>query len=304
MAIKILINGYYRSGTTMLFNQVNQSLPSNYIGFYEPCYPLLGLVVRNEEPNKISKLHGSTLWKSYQNLDESDFIKLLRNHPNTNKLGIANDKALLQYLDVFNGFNKDSFLQTNRYHLFLEEIKKEYSPTLFHIIRDPNSVYDSIKKAYTGNTSGIKKIIKKIRLAFGPGDFFGNKTEFSYLIQKTGKPKVIYQNWKLKYFSKPNFYERVIINWTLSNYYALQSIARNGDKLIVYEEMMKQPTKVFSEISQLLGFIVAQPQELRNQEYSPLLSKKTLLYNTIQKFKLEQEFEYINEQIKYSGIQY
>ncbi len=278
MAIKILINGYYRSGTTMLFHQVNQSLPPNYAGYYEPCYPLLGLVVRNEEPNKISKLHGSTLWKSYQNLDETDFSKLLRNHPNTNKLGIANDKALLQYLDVFNGFNKDSFLQTNRYHLFLSEIKSEYSPALLHIIRDPNSVFDSIKKAYTGNTSGVKKIIKNIRLAFGPGDFFGNKTEFSYLIQKTGKPTVIYQNWKLKYFSKPNFYERVIINWTLSNYYALQAIAKNGNKLIVYEEMIKQPTKVFSEISQLLGFIVAQPQELKNQEYSPLQSKKTLLY--------------------------
>jgi hypothetical protein len=237
-------------------------------------------------------------------LDENEFSKLLRNHPNTNKLGIANDKALLEYLNIYNGFKKDSFLQSNRYHLFLSEIKKEYSPTLIHIIRDPNNVFASIKKAYTGNSCGVKKILKQIKLILGPGDFFGNKSEFAYLIQKTGKPKVIYQNWKLKYFARPKFYERVIINWTLSNYYALQSIAQNGDKLIVYEQMVSQPDSVFSELSNLFGFLVAKPLELKNQSYNPNPSDKVYLDKTIRKFKLEQEFKYINDQIKFSGIQY
>jgi hypothetical protein len=304
MAIKILINGYYRSGTTMLFHQVNRCLPSNFVAFYEPCYPLLGLVVRNEDSNKVSNIHGSALWKSYQLLEEQDFSKLLRNHPNSKKQGISNDKALIEYLDIYNGFKKDSFLQSNRYHLFLSVIKKEYSPALLHIIRDPNSVFDSIKKAYTGNATGAKKIIKNIRLITGPGDFFGNKTEFKYFIQKTGKPKVIYQNWKLKYFTTPSFYERIIVNWTLSNYYALKSIEQNGDKLIVYENMIAQPDAVFSEISNLLGFLVAKPFELKNLNYNPDLSKKAKLKKTIRKFQLENEFEYINTQIKFSGIQY
>ena len=90
MAIKILINGYYRSGTTMLFHQVNNALPVDSVGFYEPCYPLLGLVVRNEDSTKIQNLHGSTLWKSYQNLAEDVFEDLLRNHPNPDKKGIQN----------------------------------------------------------------------------------------------------------------------------------------------------------------------------------------------------------------------
>jgi hypothetical protein len=304
MAIKILINGYYRSGTTMLFHQVNNALPANSVGFYEPCYPLLGLVVRNEDSSKIQNLHGSTLWKSYQDLPEQIFEDVLRNHPNPDKKGIQNDQALIEYLNIYQNMSSDSFLQTNRYHLFLSVIKNEFEPITIHVIRHPLNVFASIKKAYSGNATGIKALVKKIKLLFDAGDFFGNKSEFAYLLQRTGKPSSIYQNWNLKYIFKPTFFERIIVNWTISNYAALKSIEKNGNKLVVYEELVSKPSKVFAELSETLGFVVSAPDKVKNTKEEISKEASIKLQHTLRKFNLESEFEYIKSQVAQKGIQY
>jgi hypothetical protein len=304
MAIKILINGYYRSGTTMLFHQVNNALPANSVGFYEPCYPLLGLVVRNEDSSKIRNLHGSTLWKSYQDLPEQIFDDVLRNHPNPDKKGIQNDQALIEYLNIYQNMSSDSFLQTNRYHLFLSVIKNEFEPITIHVIRHPLNVFASIKKAYSGNATGIKALVKKIKLLFDAGDFFGNKSEFAYLLQRTGKPSSIYQNWNLKYIFKPTFFERIIVNWTISNYAALKSIEKNGNKLVVYEELVSKPSKVFAELSETLGFVVSAPDKVKNTKEEISKEASIKLQHTLRKFNLESEFEYIKSQVAQKGIQY
>jgi hypothetical protein len=304
MAIKILINGYYRSGTTMLFHQVNNALPANSVGFYEPCYPLLGLVVRNEDSSKIQNLHGSTLWKSYQDLPEQIFEDVLRNHPNPDKKGIQNDQALIEYLNIYHNMSSDSFLQTNRYHLFLSVIKNEFEPITIHVIRHPLNVFASIKKAYSGNATGIKALVKKIKLLFDVGDFFGNKSEFAYLLQRTGKPSSIYQNWNLKYIFKPTFFERIIVNWTISNYVALKSIEKNGNKLVVYEELVSKPSEVFAELSETLGFIVSAPDKIKNTKEEISKEASIKLLHTLRKFNLESEFEYIKSQVAQKGIQY
>ena len=304
MAIKILINGYYRSGTTMLFHQVNNALPANSVGFYEPCYPLLGLVVRNEDSSKIRNLHGSTLWKSYQDLPEQIFDDVLRNHPNPDKKGIQNDQALIEYLNIYHNMSSDSFLQTNRYHLFLSVIKNEFEPITIHVIRHPLNVFASIKKAYSGNATGIKALVKKIKLLFDAGDFFGNKSEFAYLLQRTGKPSSIYQNWNLKYIFKPTFFERIIVNWTISNYAALKAIEKNGNKLVVYEELVSKPSEVFAELSETLGFIVSAPDKIKNTKEEISKEASIKLLHTLRKFNLESEFEYIKSQVAQKGIQY
>jgi hypothetical protein len=304
MAIKILINGYYRSGTTMLFHQVNNALPANSVGFYEPCYPLLGLVVRNEDSSKIRNLHGSTLWKSYQDLPEQIFDDMLRNHPNPDKKGIQNDQALIEYLNIYHNMSSDSFLQTNRYHLFLSVIKNEFEPITIHVIRHPLNVFASIKKAYSGNATGIKALVKKIKLLFDAGDFFGNKSEFAYLLQRTGKPSSIYQNWNLKYIFKPTFFERIIVNWTISNYAALKAIEKNGNKLVVYEELVSKPSEVFAELSETLGFVVSAPDKIKNTKEEISKEASIKLLHTLRKFNLESEFEYIKSQVAQKGIQY
>jgi hypothetical protein len=304
MAIKILINGYYRSGTTMLFHQVNESLPENIIGFYEPCYPLLGLVVRNEDSSNVSNIHGSTLWKSYQNLPEDLFEELLRNHPNPDKKGIQNDRALMDYLKIYHEMSKDTFLQTNRYHLYLSMINNEYKPAVIHIIRNPISVFESIKKAYTGNAKGLKGWIKNVRVRLGPGDFFGNKSEFNFLLQRTGKPTSLYQNWNLKYFFKPTFFERIIVNWTISNYAALKAIEKNGNKLVVYEELVSRPQEVFAEISTTIGIDVKAPATIKNSKEHISREATIKLKHILRKFNLESEFEYIQSQVAKRGIQY
>jgi hypothetical protein len=200
--------------------------------------------------------------------------------------------------------SSDSFLQTNRYHLFLSVIKNEFEPITIHVIRHPLNVFASIKKAYSGNATGIKALVKKIKLLFDAGDFFGNKSEFAYLLQRTGKPSSIYQNWNLKYFFKPTFFERIIVNWTISNYAALKAIEKNGNKLVVYEELVSKPSEVFAELSETLGFIVSAPDKIKNTKEEISKEASIKLLHTLRKFNLESEFEYIKSKVAQRGIQY
>jgi hypothetical protein len=108
----------------------------------------------------------------------------------------------------------------------------------------------------------------------------------------------------IKYIFKPTFFERIIVNWTISNYAALKSIEKNGNKLVVYEELVSKPSEVFAELSETLGFIVSAPDKIKNTKEEISKEASIKLLHTLRKFNLESEFEYIKSQVAQKGIQY
>lgn len=302
MAIKFLINGFFRSGTTFLFNQVKEHLPDHKC-FYEPCYPKLGIIVKNYKRTnlKTDKLHNASLWNEYAELLDSDFHTILRNHPNTNNKGISNDSSLFNYLDTYNNLNSQSVLQTNRYHLYLGAIQSRYSIPVVHIIRNPIDIYYSLVKSYTKRTSGVKNIARKLIFPFTSNNYFGQDSELKHNIERLGLPAVFYDNWKFRYFNKVTFKEKVYINWVLCNYAVL---AAEQDILITFYENLTTQTE--SESKRISDHVLADIQ-IQNAKHT--VSKKSnseikYFLSVIEKYKLNHCLEIIQIEMSAQKINY
>jgi hypothetical protein len=302
MAIKFLINGYFRSGTTFLFNLVKEQLPDHQC-FYEPCYPKLGLVVENHKraKQKTDKLHNASLWNEYAELSASDFHAILRNHPNTSNKGISSDASLFQYLDIYNNLQSPSVLQTNRYHLYLGAIQSHYSIPVVHVIRNPIDIYFSLVKSYTKRSSGMKNTVRKLIFPFTSKNYFGQESELKHNIEKLGLPSVFYDNWKFRYFKKISFQEKVYINWVLDNYAVLTS---KQDILIAFYENLTTQTEM--EAKRISAHIQA---EIRIQNAKPTVSIKSnsetnFFLSVIEKYKLNHCLEVIQVEMNAQNINY
>lgn len=302
MAIKFLINGFFRSGTTFFFNQVKEQLPKHTC-FYEPCYPKLGLVVEHHKQakQKIDKLHSTSLWSEYAELHHSDFQNLLRNHPNTDNNGIASDACLFNYLDQYHKLEKNVVLQTNRYHLYLGAIQENYSIPVVHIIRNPIDIYFSMLKSYTQRSVGVKKIIRKIIFPFTSKNYFGQDSELKHNIEKLGLPAVFYDNWKFRYFKKATFKEKVYINWVLGNYAV---IAAKKDILITFYENLTTHTE--AESQRISNHVLAR---IQIQNAKPSVSKKSkretdFFLSVIEKYNLNHCLEVIQQELNAQNINY
>jgi hypothetical protein len=302
MAIKFLINGYFRSGTTFLFSQVKEQL-TDYQCFYEPCYPKLGLVVQNHKraKQKTDKLHSTSLWNEYAELSDSDFHTILRNHPNTDNKGISSDSSLFQYLDTYNNLESPSVLQTNRFHLYLGAIQSHYSIPVLHIIRNPIDIYFSLVKSYTKRSSGMKNIVRKLIFPFTSKNYFGQDSELKHNIEKLGLPSVFYDNWKFRHFQKVTFKEKVYINWVLSNYAIL--VAKQDILITFYENLTTLTEAEAQRISDHIQ-VKIQIQNAKPTVSRAGKSETNFFLSVIKKYKLNHCLEVIQSEMNAQNINY
>ena len=304
MPVKYVINGYFRSGTTMLYDAVSDALGDQSFSFYEPCYPKLGLVIRNEEAvQKTDPLHGKKIWREYHRLDDSRRNDILRNHPNTSGAGIQNDPAFLNYIHQFHSIPEPVFLQTNRYHFFLDVVFKEFHIPVAHVIRNPIHVYESICAAYFSSVSPAKKIIRRITQRYTMKNFFGLENEFDWIVRHTGFPLVIYNNWRLRHFSPPDYFTKFVVVWIVSNYYALRSIEKNNGRLLIYEQLLSNPEKEFGQLSQYFGFSIKSPA-MKPQKQPADIHMMSRFEKVVENYKLLPLWEYICTQTEKQGITY
>ena len=114
MAIKYIINGYFRSGTTLLWKLMSESLNTTQC-FYEPLHPKLSEFIYRSNMDSIDELHGFNLWNEYIRLDEPIKKKLVEYHPNLTYQRFTWDD-LKKYFDIYQSIDNDVLLQTNRPH--------------------------------------------------------------------------------------------------------------------------------------------------------------------------------------------
>jgi len=201
-------------------------------------------------------------------------------------------------------------------HFFFNIIKKEYNPKIIHVIRHPLDVYLSminVDKTVYENTCKkrkinyylgllIKKIFPSIRTTLG--DFEVEK-DYQWIRRHIGLPYVQEDSWKMKYFNHQSYFEKMIIVWTIANYYAIKSINQEKGYLLVYEELLQNPNKVTKELEKYLEInIKNHPKVKQGNSFKFKKQKLSKLKKVITKYKLEEYFNYIIEEIKKREINY
>ncbi|MFC1706855.1 hypothetical protein ACFL59_08550 [Planctomycetota bacterium] len=255
MPIAAVLNGYYRSGTTFLWNYARATL-RDHTCLQQPLHPRLASLLQAARTDNVpDPLHGLRLWEEYLGLQQCTLERLLRNHPNTTEAGIASEGALHAYLDVLHSLPEKLVLQPNTLHFYLDVVAERYGARLVHVVRHPLDVMASIERAYLRVPgSAVKELLKRIARPYGLPQAFDVEKEYRWIVRHTGRPHGYYDNWKLRYLVAPfSFLHKLAVVWTLSNYYALRTLERRSGLLLVYEELVSRPEERFPELSRFLG---------------------------------------------------
>ena len=96
MPINIVINGYFRSGTTYFWNLLRANV--KFPVFYEPLHPQLSLFINRSQG--VDETHGMSLWEEYSKLPLDVRLKLCRCHPFLMGRLTCSDEAMKEYFDV------------------------------------------------------------------------------------------------------------------------------------------------------------------------------------------------------------
>jgi len=282
MAIKYIINGYFRSGTTLLWKLVSESL-SDTKCFYEPLHPKLSEFISSVDKDKVNELHGFTLWNEYILLDEEFKRKLIELHPNRTVERFSwND--LKKYFDFYHELDCDVLLQTNRPHHHLDQTRDSYGAKIVHIVRHPFYVYSSIIKAYKSENSGIKGVIKR-SLPFGFFEAFEIQREYDWLRERLGDEYT-------KATTARDIFDKFCFVYCLNNYVAINAVRPDG-LVLSYDRLVVDPAKQLRKLEKIL---LLDDGALPDSEVS---SNRKENHSLIQQF--EKKFE---QSVKLQGLEH
>lgn len=304
MPLVFLLNGYFRSGTTLMYRVIKESNPDKLV-FYEPLHNDLFLYLGNHKIGNIDKVHNICLWDEYL-LQGDEFVDRLRKkHPCIDEPFPINSSKVISYLYIFHNLQAPIVLQLNRIHFVLEKLTRHYNIPCVHIIRNPLDSFLSIINTYRQKRSRevvfIADVLRKFNLlplkrAFAIGK--GVEFVFKYF----GKPS----KWKDIPFKMRHWNDTLgifLLNWTICNYVAIKQLQKCNGSLLVYEQLVDNLSETFVYLEKISGlkferkFANIISKKFIGQ-YNPSLVKKTK--NKLREYQIEREWDYVIEHSGYS----
>jgi hypothetical protein len=290
MAINFVINGYFRSGTTFFWSIIKQNFQNNV--FYEPLHPSL--------PNNIwitdniDYLHQKDIWADYRELSFIEKLKLCRSHPSAKTDICLNDDLLINYYNIYNRLDNDCGMQFNRAHFHLDIFHHTYKCPVVHIIRHPMDVYASIMKIIYVNQSIKNKLLYIFYRKFIILNNFEVIRDYKW-INTFIKQFNSFEKSRKSLFQNISFYEKFIIVWIMSNYYAIKSIEICNGLVIAYEELIDKPQEMASELFRHLnlGDLNISENIIISSRYNHNREQIKNFILIIKKHHLVKEYEYI-----------
>lgn len=294
MSIKYIFNGYYRSGTTLIWDILKKSNP-NYLVFYEPLHPDLFKKINYNRKHGFGKdrLHEKNLWEEYSKPKNNFISKLKSSFYNGNYPNSYNE--LKKYLDQFDILSSNTILQTNRLHFFTDYVIQDYKPNFIYIIRNPINVYSSLMNIYKN-----KGIIKNIFVGFflflrngynSKSKVFSIDQTLEYIYSKYKIPK-FFGNNKEKYELLNTPFKAHLVSWVLCNYIGLKESDINTQNLIVYEDLINNPDNIKKRIESnfSLSFNIS---NVKTEKSNLNIYKSDKIIRSVEELNLLQEYNYI-----------
>jgi len=256
----ILVNGFFRSGTTYLYRYLEWI--SNGKVLLEPIttpYNLLNIGLKNLE---IFKSHPKWKGSKYEHFtffyDENKLLKFL-------------------------SFIKDYHIKETTLHLYLDEKFIVNNWRIFLIIRHPADTYLSFIKFFYSEQSRKFIILILERLPYLIRHFFYSNMRILY----NAAEKIS----RLMGYPKPETHkEAFVLLWTFVNYHALNSIDPEK-QLIIYED-----PESYYKLPKWEEWMKIEP--LRIRKYKARRKYEKEFYDIAKKLRIEKEFKELMEYLK------
>ncbi len=299
MPITAIINGYYRSGTTLLWNIARENFPG-HLCCYEPLHPKLSQLLE-EAKHRTTPWPGHDLpvFAPYFELPPDVLQRLIARHPNTGWHGIRSEQALFAYFDILHNLPRPVILQPNRLHFFLRPSGRHYHCRIVHIIRHPASVYTSLLRA-----SFARNLAQKIKEQFVRRlDPFGVTREYLWIVKNADRLWPARPGRLARLGTSLSPFAKFVVVWTLSNYHALEQLQEGDGLVLLYEEFLRQPQKTTTIMLNHLGAKQFRIPAIE-QEKSPDHTVLRAIVDKIRQLGLTEKFEAILALAESRGISY
>lgn len=240
MPIRLVVNGFFRSGTSIVWSILRASNPSHDV-FYEPCHgDLLRRIETFRRCAQADPVHAMCLWEEY--LQDPGLLDRLRaTHPNVGRPFPDNLVALLPYLNAYHTLPRDSILQTNRWHFFLQGIHEETECGIVHLVRNPFDIYRSIARAYLTTGDLLDRTTKRMLWWAWPGRAFQIREMADYIILRYGLPsQAVGVRGAVRSRLMTNWRQFLLV-WVVSNFEAMRQVERIGHLVTSCEALLREP---------------------------------------------------------------
>ena len=245
MPVVAVFDGFFRSGTTLVWNILKRSNPDCLV-FYEPLKPTLPAEIEAYK-TKAHPLHKLRLFDEYHSCGPAfirrvqDALKRYYRH--------KTPEALCSYLALYHELPGRVVLQTNRLAPFFPEVAAALDAQLYFLIRNPEDVLRSmttfIETVYAGTEKTWKQRISRglcrLRNIHPEAMRFGGLPLIECIHARHGIPR----QWGSRAYRRSIARDPLrtfVLDWVLYNYTAFQSF-NTLQGLFVYEDLVRAPER-------------------------------------------------------------
>lgn len=312
MPIVLVVNGFFRSGSTLVWNVIKKSNPK-MINLYEPFHPALFKELIVKEKGHVNPLHNLPIWDDYFNLDKKVIRKMRKSHKFWHivlNLGHAE-----HYLDTINSLNERIFIQPNRASLILKQLHVRYKPKIIHLIRNPLDTLISF--GLYGKNKGNRLKLTRARdlLLKFISDFSKIKNLsdiyllYYYLVWHLSNFKISNYHYKETYKllkksgmllgngKERDNIDKFLLVWTTCNYLAKKQVEeiRKYGMILHYENLVANPKKELKKVSKFIGVKIKLDKITIHKKGVRVLSKnlKKSVEKKLKNLRIKKEVKYI-----------
>jgi len=240
MPLKAILNGYYRSGTTIMWWILRLSNLDKPI-LYEPTSPVLLDFLKKWEFGKVDGLHRLPVFDGYFMMPKPCLDNFMASQ--TGRDVYLGHENAFKTLNPIHNCNREIIIKTCQLHIILNKVANKYGCNYVHLVRHPADVFVShLGKDYRSDVK-LKLILDK--------KFVDQKIDGAFWL------KSIYEKASQKLGVKVgdrDYVGKFIVAWTFCNYNALKQVEKSKRGLMVdFEDVVRRPRVYFALISDHLG---------------------------------------------------
>ncbi len=248
MAIRWIINGYFRSGTTFLWDRFHRATKGGVLCLYEPLHPDLHVFLENDGQDKSGRrLHHLDLWSDYLRIPPGKRQQLLKCHPNRSGNCNWSWRELADYLEILHSLDKDVLIQANRLHYHLINVIELTGARVVHLVRNPVDVFHSIRNAYFTNAGQFRGFARRLAYPFRGNHAFETVHWMNRAINVFPQISTALKN------RPKGLLPCFVPAWIGANHSAIQSVYSQRGMVCVYEELLLNPVKFAEDLQRHLG---------------------------------------------------
>ena len=293
--ICLVFNGYYRSGTTIMWWIMRESNP-NMLHIYEPLSPDVSLDVSGN-------LHGISIGKAiveeYKRLPKLEEFRKIREKTNfTLPFDLNQVKGVMDFL---HDLDIPVIVQPNNFHFILRDISKKYGCKVIHIIRNPVDTWIASTCLDPATTHLLTpktmifyklawiglKVIPKASLNI----LAMSRINKGYYLEEEFES--ICNHFKYDKNLVRDFLDKRLTVWSFCNYIAWKQIKSCKHGMIVYyEDIVKDPRYWFEEMENFSGVKFSDVREIKSYICSLERLKETFIerLKTLKLYTIVKQF--------------